>query len=239
MSLRICKYAALFALPMNVVMLGHADGLAVDRIYEPYVNLLEKELEYRLSQAEGGLQAPDGFIIQRLGFGGALNDNLALEVYLTAQGQDDAHRLSGYELEARWQITEQGEYAADWGALVEYEHSRDSDVEELAGTLIALKEWGSIVGTMNASIIYESSESTGDEFETALALQARYRYRPMLEPALEFYAAEDYRGIGPVLVGSMRLKDANSLRWEVGTVFGLDKSSASYTFRLILEYEFY
>jgi hypothetical protein len=80
---------------------------------------------------------------------------------------------------------------------------------------------------------------TGEEFETALSLQARYRYRPMLEPALEFYAAEDYRGMGPVLVGAIRLAAANSLRWEVGAIFGLDDQSADYVFRLLLEYEFY
>ncbi|MBW2941202.1 hypothetical protein [Zhongshania aquimaris] len=233
------NYFSAIAVVMGAASLASADGLPVDKIYAPYVNSLEKELEYRLSQAEGGLQAPDGFIIQRLGFGAAITDSIALEVYLSAQGQDDANRLSGYELEARWQITEQGEYAVDWGAIVEYEHSRDSDVEELAGKIIALKEWGAFVGTANASIIYESSETRGDEFETALSLQARYRYRPMLEPALEFYSAEDYRGIGPVLVGAARLSGANSLRWEVGTVFGLDDDSADFSFRLMLEYEFY
>lgn len=224
---------------LGLTALAQADGLSVDKIYAPYVNSLEKELEYRLSKAEGGLQAPDGFIIQRFGFGAALNDRIALEAYFSAQGQDDADRLSGYELEARWQITEQGEYAVDWGAIVEYEHSRDSNVEEFAGKIVALKEWGAYVATANASLIYESSQSTGDEFETALSLQARYRYRPMLEPALAFYAAEDYRGIGPVLVGAIRLQAANSLRWEMGTVFGLDEDSADYTFRLMLEYEFY
>ena len=233
------KYVFAIAAVVGLGPLARADGLPVDKVYAPYVNSLEKELEYRLSQAQGGLQAPDGFIIQRFGFGAAISDNIALEAYLIAQGQDDADRLSAYELEARWQITEQGEYAVDWGAIVEYEHSRDGNVEELAGKLIALKEWGAFVGTANASIIYESSETAGDEFETALSLQARYRYRPMLEPALEFYAAEDYRGVGPVLVGAARLSGANSLRWEVGTVFGLDDDSADYSFRLMLEYEFY
>ncbi|MFT6593378.1 MAG: hypothetical protein ACJAU3_001445, partial [Zhongshania sp.] len=139
---------------LGLTALAQADGLSVDKIYAPYVNSLEKELEYRLSKAEGGLQAPDGFIIQRFGFGAALNDRIALEAYFSAQGQDDADRLSGYELEARWQITEQGEYAVDWGAIVEYEHSRDSNVEEFAGKIVALKEWGAYVATANASLIY-------------------------------------------------------------------------------------
>ena len=228
-----------FVIYISLVNLVKADCLAVDRIYAPYVNSLEKELEYRISSAEGGSGASSDYIIQRLGFGAAVNDSIALEAYLSAEGEGDAKRLSGYELELRWQLSEQGEYAVDWGAVFEYERSRDSKLEEIAGKLVALKEWGAMVTTANASLIYESSDVTGEEFETALSLQARYRYRPMLEPALEFYAAEDYRGMGPVLVGAIRLAAANSLRWEVGTIFGLDDQSADYVFRLMLEYEFY
>ena len=216
-----------------------ADGLAVDKIYAPYVNRLEKELEYRVSRAEGGVQAPDGVLIQRLGFGTAVSDTLALEAYIIGRGDDDASSFSGYELEARWQLTEQGEYPVDWGVILEYENSRDSDVEELATKLIALREWSSYIFTANAGLIYEDSQVTGDEFETSFSLQARYRYEAYLEPALEFYAAEDYRGIGPALVGLVRLNTTNSLRWELGSVIGLNESSADYTVRLKLEYEFY
>ena len=62
---------------------------------------------------------------------------------------------------------------------------------------------------------------------------------PMQGVMVESDAAEDYRGMGPVLVGASRLAAANSLRWEVGTIFGLDDRSADYVFRLLLEYEFY
>jgi hypothetical protein len=216
-----------------------ADGLAVDKIYAPYVNLLEKEVEYRVSRAEGGLQAPDGVLIQRLGFGAAVSDTLALEAYIIGRGDDDAASFSGYELEARWQRTEQGEYPLDWGVLLEYENSRDSDVEEVAVKLLALREWRSYIFTANGGLIYEDSEVTGDEFESSFSLQARYRYQAYLEPALEFYAAEDYRGIGPVLLGMARLSTTDSIRWELGGIFGLNESSADYTLRLLLEYEFY
>ena len=216
-----------------------ADGLAVDKIYAPYVNVLEKELEYRVSRAQGGVQAPNGIVIQRLGFGAAVSDTLALEAYVIGRGDDDAASFSGYELEARWQLTEQGEYAIDWGVLLEYENSRDSDVEELATKIIALREWHSYIFTANAGLLYEDSEVNGDEFETSFSAQARYRYKPYLEPALEFYAAEDYRGIGPALVGMTRLSSTKSIRWELGSVLGLNESSADYTLRLKLEYEFY
>lgn len=218
---------------------GLADGLAVDKIYAPYVNLLEKELEYRVSRAQGGIQAPNGVVIQRLGFGAAVSDTLALEAYFIGRGDDDAASFSGYELEARWQLTEQGEYSVDWGVLLEYEKSRDSDVEELVTKLIALRDQGSYILTANAGLIYEDSEVTGAEFETSFSAQARYRFKPYLEPALEFYAAEDYRGVGPALLGMMRLSTTDSLRWELGSLIGLNESSADVTLRLKLEYEFY
>jgi hypothetical protein len=216
-----------------------ADGLAVDKIYAPYVHRFEKELEYRVSRAQGGLQAPNGVVVQRFGFASALSDNFALEGYLVGRGDDDASSLSGYELEARWQLSEQGEYHLDWGAALEYERSRDDDVEEFAAKLIALREWNRYVFTANGSLIYENSEITGKEYETSFSLQARYRYRQSVEPALELYLAQDYRGIGPALVGYFRLAVKNSLRWELGSVMGLDETSADFTLRFMLEYEFY
>jgi hypothetical protein len=48
--------------------------------------------------------------------------------------------LPVYQLEPCWQITDQDEFAVDGGAIVEYKRSRDSDIEELTGNAIALKD---------------------------------------------------------------------------------------------------
>ena len=216
-----------------------ADGLPVDRLYSPYVQPLEKELEYRYIQADGGLQAPEGLHVQKLGFGAAISERVALEAYVIAADTQFSDRIEALELEARWQLTEQGEYESDWGLQLEYEQDREGDERELAVSLLAQKDWTSWQGIANASLIHEKQKGLRSELETRLALQARYRYRAVLEPGVELFLGEDYRGIGPALYGTVKLAAGRSLRWELAAIAGLDRDSADHAMRLLLEYEFF
>jgi hypothetical protein len=148
-------------------------------VYHPYVQAMETELEWRMVAA-------DGDHLQRLGIGRALTDRLFVEGYLIAAEKDDTFRLQGYELETRLQLTEQGEYAMDWGMLVELEKAHEEDEYELATALLMEKQWGRWVGAANLWLEYEWGDEVKDEFETATALQLRYRLSPKFEPALEF-----------------------------------------------------
>ncbi len=215
-----------------------ADGLAVDRVYEPYVNPLEKELEYRLVQVNESESGREKDAIQRLGFSAAVTERLALEAYVIADDYGES-TIDAYELEARYQLTEQGEYAVDWGLLFEYERERSGGGNELAGSVLMASQWKKIQTTANVSLIYEKAKDGMREFDTNLSVQAKYMFRRYLEPALEFYAGENYRGIGPVLIGTLRLAGANSLRWELGGIIGLDNDSEDEALRFLLEYEFY
>jgi hypothetical protein len=91
------------------------------------------------------------------------------------------------------------------------------------GNLVATQEWGSDVR---------------DELETRLGLQARYRYSPAFEPAIEVYSGEDTRGMGPVALGMVRLGGKRQLRGEAGAIFGVDSKSPDTTLRFLLEFEF-
>ncbi|MBD2858348.1 hypothetical protein IB286_04940 [Spongiibacter sp. KMU-158] len=217
---------------------GFADGLAVDRVYEPYVNPLEKELEYRrveVNRSESGRQRDS---IQKLGFAAAVSDRLALEAYII---DDDLGEktIDAFELEARYQLTEQGEYSADWGLMLEYEKQRENKETELAATVIIAKQIKRFTTTVNASLIYENLGNDKVEWDSQLNAQLRYMYHPHLEPAIEFYAGEDYRGIGPAAMGTIRFSNANSLHWQLGSIFGLDQDSEDVVIRFLLEYEFY
>lgn len=209
-----------------------ADGTVVDTVYDPYVNALENEVEYRLVRTQGGRN------LHRLGVAASLTDRLAVEVYGLSE-DSRMGRLDGGELEFKYQLTEQGEYFADVGVLAEYEYEEANQNNEGSLTLLAASAWGAHVSTANLSLGYENRGDFADEWETSLSLQTRYRLRQWLEPGVEFYAGEDYRGIGPVMVGSARLGTAKSLRWEIGAIAGLTDDSADYTLRLSLEYEFY
>lgn len=218
---------------------AHADGGIIDKIYHPYVQPQERELELR-SSLEQGSKSPDGNRqLWHLGYGMSLRDNIFGELYLIGEkNSEDSLRVSEYEAELLWQITEQGEYAADWGLLFEFATSDDLDEQEIATTLLAETEWRQWSGTVNLTAAYEFGDDISNEFETAAALQLRYRLSMALEPALEIYSGEDILGAGPVLLGNYRLGPGKQLHWEGGLIFGLDDSTADRTFRLLLEYEF-
>jgi hypothetical protein len=215
-----------------------ADGPVVDKIYDPYVQALERELEYRFTTQNDDDDSLDSLQIHRLGFGMSWSDRWFTEIYVIAdRSKQKQLAVTGYELEAKWQMTEQGEYWADWGLLFEFEAER-GDAWEYATTLLMSKEWGRWVSTANAGIIFEWGDDIGEDWETSLSLQGRYRLSRGFEPALEFYAGESAKGLGPVFLGDIRTGGKSKLHWEAGLIFGLDNHSPDQTWRGLLELEF-
>jgi hypothetical protein len=50
--------------------------------------------------------------------------------------------------------------------------------------------------------------------------------------------SQDTLGLGPVLMGRVRLRPGRALRWKASVIFGADSDTADYTLRTVLEYEF-
>jgi len=219
--------------------LAIADGSTIDKVYHPYVQPEEREIEFRSIIENNSDRQSGDQRVYRLGYGQSFSDRWFGEVYLIgAENDDQGLRLEAYELEALWQITEQGEFFADWGMLFELEKERSEDVMEAAVALLVEKDWRRWTGTANVYGIYEFGDDIDNEFETALALQTRYRYSRVFEPAVELYMGQDTRGLGPVVMGSWPLGGARQLRWEGGLIFGLDSDTPDQTFRILFEYEF-
>lgn len=230
-TMRFIFSTMLIAMVCNCPLLL-ADGLAIDKVYHPYVQPLEREIEWRMISGDGEQK-------HRLGIGKSLSDRLFVEGYVIVEDNlDDNATLAAYELEAKWQLTEQGEYAIDWGVIAELEKERHEDNWEFATGLLMEKEWGRWVGAANLWAIYEWGDTKKDELETALALQARYRYSRHFEPALEFYSGQNTRGLGPVIMGDIRFSAGKKLHWEAGSIIGLDSKTPDQTWRLLTEFEF-
>jgi hypothetical protein len=217
-----------------------ADGLAVDKVYHPYVQPLERELELRSLYLNDSDDDIDGGQVHRLGLGKSFTDRIFAEFYLigTKDSQGSSFSLEAYEAEIKWQLTEQGEYFADWGLLFELENERDDDVWEYSTAILVEKEFGRWVGTVNVSAIYEWGDDVSNEWETQLASQLRYRYSRYFEPAVELYSGDSDKGIGPVALGDLRFNNGQKLHWEAGVIIGLDSDSPDQTLRALLEYEF-
>lgn len=216
-----------------------ADGVVIDKIYHPYVQPLEREFEGRAIWQNEQPGRPDDLQLYRFAYGQAIGERWFTELYLVGQrSADESFSIEAYEVEALRQLTEQGEYWADWGLLFELEKERGADAWEFSTGLIAEKEWGRWSGTANLFLMYEWGDDVADETETRLGLQARYRFARSFEPALEFYSGQDTRGIGPAVIGQASLGRGNKLGWEAGVIFGIDSDSPDTTLRLLLEYEF-
>jgi len=225
--------AAVYLLPP----LAFADGLVVDRIYDPYVQPLETEFEWRsVIQSDDDLGDPQK---HSLGVGRGWTDRWATELYLIGIKADgESISVNAFELEAKWQLTEQGEFAFDWGVVFELERETDDDVWEMSTTLISTRDFGKWTGTANVGLIYEWGSGIDDEIESLLRLQARYRYKESLEPAVELHMGQDTVALGPSLSGLNRLSPGKKFRWEAGVFFGLDNKSPDQTFKIGFEYEF-
>ncbi|KPK27158.1 MAG: hypothetical protein AMJ66_11395 [Betaproteobacteria bacterium SG8_40] len=216
-----------------------ADGFVVDKVYHPYVNPIERELEYRSIFVESDDAAVDGIQIHQFAFAHAFAERFRGEFYLIgANRHGDNLSLEGFEAELLWQLTEQGEYWADWGLLFELEKERGKDIQELSSAVIAEKEFGQWAGTVNLWLIYEWGGDVNNEWETELKAQLRYRYARFFEPAIELYSGQDFKGLGPVAVGSARMGEGRKLLWELGIIFGVDSDSPDQIYRVMLEYEF-
>lgn len=216
-----------------------ADGTAIDRVYHPYVQPLEQELEMR-AILESDTPTLDGRRrVWRLGYGRSFGDRWFGEAYLVGANENGGNfKATGYEIEGLWQATEQGRYFADFGLLFEFEKAYDGKMVEVLAALLMEKEWGRAIGTVNLKAIYEFGDDVDAELETALAAQARYRYARQFEPAMELYAGQNTLGAGPVVVGSRLLGGPRRLRWEFGSIFGLRDDTPDVTARALVEFEF-
>lgn len=234
----IVPLAALLATAMVSVSV-RADGFAVDKVYRPYVEWNEKELEWRVTAYEDPDNDEEVYQAHRFGIGRAFGDRLFTEVYLVAADRPGREfEIQAYEGEVLYQLTEQGEYWADFGVLVEVEKEREEDIWEGNIALLVEKEFGQFSTTVNLEAGAEWGDAIEDETESRLAVQTRYRYSPEFEPALELHSAEDTRALGPVLLGDIRMAGRQNLHWEIGYFVGLDSETPDNSLRANIEFEF-
>lgn len=215
-----------------------ADGSTIGKVYMPYVNALEKELEYQwlLEHQDPATGKTVGH--HKLALGGPVAERWFVEGIVNYI-DEPSFGPESYELELRHQLTEQGEYGSDWGVMLELEKEDGIDEWELGLGLLNTLEWRRWQMTTNLFLIREWGDDVKDEFDTALAWQLRYRLRAQLEPGLELFMGEDTRALGPMLSGQWRLQGADRLQWQLSLLFGSGNTTADETLKFELEYEFY
>lgn len=223
---------------LAVIPSARADGFALGRVYHPYVEPLEREVEWRMYGHSSDSDVGERGQWHRIAYGQAIGERWFGEVYLMGERMGDgALSVEGWEVELLHQLSEQGEYWADWGLLFEIEREH-GDVWEASASVLMEKEYGQWSTTVNLSLGAEWGRGIDSELETRLAIQARRRLSPLFEPAIELHVGEDTAAIGPAVLGTLRLGNRRSLHWEAGLYAGLSDDTPDRSFRLALEFAF-
>lgn len=213
-----------------------ADGMVVDKVYHPYVTANEREFEWRFMSSQ---TETSNLLTQRFGYGHAIWEVVAIEFYaLGNRDEQNNFEMSGFEIESRWMLTQQGQFWADWGAVFEFEKQKALDNYEASLGVIFEKEFGRTSLAMNLFAIHEWGVTVESEWESEFRLQYRYRFLPSLQPSIEIYSGEDFFGIGPGFMGVYRIEGQQQIKWDAGFITEVAHSGKNHTFRFAIEYEF-
>ena len=222
---------------------------AVDTVYSPIIEQGERALELRGYSDFDSARAHDRGAEHKLEFEYAPLAYWKTEAFV-AWARDPGGPLRATELawENIFQLTAQGQYWADLGALVEYAHALprgNDDALELA--LLGEKAIDRSVLTVNLRAARALTGGATTELE--YAARWRWRWREALEPGVELHGGlgqwrelgsfhDHAHQAGPAFFGRVRTGERARLHYEGALLCGLTHESPDLTARLQLEYEF-
>lgn len=225
---------------LSVANVAFAAG-NVDKVYDPYVQPLEKEIEYRAlgfkySDPDASLQR------HKLGLGYSPIEAWFVEAYLIGEGESSGSLdLEAVEVEAKFQMTEQGEYDSDWGLIFEIEHELDPDFWEIATGILVTKDSGQFTHTGNFKLAIEWGNDIESDVELEAVFQSRFRWSRYFEPGVEYFIDDNERSLGLIIQGNVRSFGAqrNKLFWNLGWFAGLNDETPDQSLRIMFEFEYF
>ena len=224
---------------LSVAISNLAWGAAVNKVFNPVVEYGEMEVELRGFFTQDADPAKDGLQVNKLDLAyGATQWWFTEMEFVFERPPGGDHELEAIASENVFQISEQGEYFADFGLFAEYERVIGAKVHEVVLGPIVQKQFGPWLATAN--LFFEQqfgSEKTEAGIEMKSSLQLKYRLGESFEPGLEYYAYENDQNAGPAAFGLVRM-GKNKLKWQAAWLFGLTDISADNSIRWMLEYEF-
>lgn len=209
----------------------------VGKIYHPYVEPLEREIEFMTTQSFDDLDQRES--AYTLGYGEAIHEKFFLELSAKAiKNDDEGLEVEDWELEGLLQLSEQGANIFDYGILFELERETEENITEAGLALLLEKELGSTSLAANIGVAYEFGSGIDNEYDRFLRTQWRYRLQPSFEPALELHLDEYDKAAGPALLGLVRLGNRQKFKWEFALLFALEDETPDTLLKAVLEFEF-
>ncbi len=157
-------------------------------------------------------------------------------------------------LETYWQLTESGEYWADWGAFAEYSqgHGRGASNSFVFGPLVQKDTAGffghRLLHTANIFLEREVGPNASPRTGFDVAWQSRLLLDTRFQPGVEIYGVIDDVGhggnfnqqgwqVGPVIAGSFRPFPIGKIQYELGYQMGASNAAPNGALRWKFEYE--
>jgi FTR1 family protein len=241
--------ASAASLLVAVALAAHAPRAdAAHIVYSPLVEQGEKAIELRGHYDFDGNDSLDGGQKYKLEYEWSPMARWRTELLVEFE-QEPGENLETTEVawENVFQLTEQGQYWADFGLLAEYAHSlEEGGHDKLELGLLAQKDVGRHETRLN--LVFERELTGGADTEMEYAWQYRYRLGERFEPGIEMYGGLGEAGemgafndheqqIGPACFGKLRTA-TGAFKYEAAVLFGLNDETPDATVRFLLEYEF-
>ncbi|MEZ5690227.1 MAG: hypothetical protein R3D71_00995 [Rickettsiales bacterium] len=238
------KFIITTAIGFSLMISSNAYAL---KVYSPYVEKGVFEIESENRFDFDSRSSEDRFRQHKFGVGYGVADFWAVELV----GELEKSGGRGYEYEATeieniFQLTEVGEYWADFGLKVDYEFKHPSgDADKTYVALLAAKNFDQFTTMLNLGVEREIGSNGNKNPEGDIKWMAKYNYHRLFEPGVEYYGeigeftnmgsySEQKHRLGPVFYGTI----SSGLKYEIGTLFGISKSAEDYAVKINLEYEF-
>lgn len=222
---------------------------APSKVYAPRVEQGELEFEHRGIVNNDSDAAKDGGLKLKTGAGYGVTDWWFAEAYVKHEREPGGDlKFEAIELESIFQLTQPGEYFADFGLVVEYVIPVDGGNDELEFGPLIEKQIGPVVTTANLIIATEIGDDSGN-YNLEYALASRLRLNPYFMPGIEAYGEVGEIGnfgaqrghehkIGPAVAGYLPFKiGPGKLYYQTGILFGATPATPDMALRWLLEYE--
>lgn len=235
-------------------LLAASPAYAVDKLYTPYVEKGEWELEYFGRRTVDKDSTKDNAQEHQLSLEYSPTGWWKTEVYGIFQKEPhDNVEFDAFEWENVFQFTKPGEYWVDAGASLAYEWVPASgEADSLEMRLIFAKHVGRTFHVLNLSGEQAIGGGADDAFEAGLSWSSRYELSPYFQPGIEFHNefgevndmssfADQEHYIGPAIYGTLPFEvdgnDIEGLQYRAGYMFGFGHNSSDGQAVLQLEYE--
>ncbi len=230
----------------SLTMFSADEANATKKVYSPYVEKGELEFEWRGQYDNDHDSSKDGKQKQKFAVGYGFTDRWFSEVYGVIEKSPDAdYKFSEVEWENRFQLTDQGEYWADFGLYTELKAPFENDSAAKAEVkLLAEKDFGKLVHTANVEFSEEFGDNANGGLGYGFAWKSRYLLDEMFEPGFEYHADfgrfnqdlshdDQEHLIGPTAYGKL----PHGFGYDIGYLFGASEDAPDGVIKAIFEYE--